>query len=68
MLAGSFNNWDYKSTPLRKGKDNIWRTSLSLKPGRYEYKFYVDGNWWNDPSNNSSVGNSFGTQNSVIQI
>jgi 1,4-alpha-glucan branching enzyme len=66
MVAGDFNNWEAK-TSLKKGK-TMWEKDLSLKPGKYEYKFVVDGNWINDPSNNSCVWNSFGTQNSVIEI
>lgn len=68
MLAGTFNNWDYKTSPLTKSKDNIWRRSLTLKPGRYEYKFVVDGNWILDPKNTSRSWSSLGTENSIIEI
>jgi 1,4-alpha-glucan branching enzyme len=68
-LGGDFNNWDYKRTPLQRNtKDRTWEKELTLAPGRYEYKFMVDGNWVNDPSNNNRVRNSFGTENSVIEI
>lgn len=67
-VVGDFNGWDNSRTPLRKGKDSIWTRDLKLKSGRYEYKFYVDGNWVPDPKNNSKVGNSFGTENSLLQI
>lgn len=68
MLAGDFNNWDYKNTPLKKDKSSLWKKELSLKPGKYEYKFVVDGNWISDPSNNNKICNSFGSENSVIKI
>lgn len=67
MLAGTFNNWRGESTPMRKGK-NGWETTMLLKPGKYEYKFIVDGNWINDPNNRWSVSNSYGSQNSVIEV
>jgi 1,4-alpha-glucan branching enzyme len=68
LLAGTFNNWDYKSTPLRKTKDSMWKRDLALEPGRYEYKFVVDGNWITDPNNNNRVHNSLGAENSVIEV
>lgn len=68
-LAGSFNNWDTKALTARKDLKGNWTKKVTLKPGRHEYKFFVDGSWVNDP--NCSCGcviNSFGTQNCVIEI
>ncbi len=67
-VAGSFNNWDVKSHSAKKGLKGVWSTRVSLKPGRYEYKFVVDGAWMNDPSCSSSVTNSFGSQNSLLEV
>ena len=67
MLAGTFNNWHGEKTLLRKGKTG-WETTMLLKPGKYEYKFVVDGKWINDPINRWSISNSYGTQNSVIEV
>ena len=67
-IAGDFNGWDSGSTLLKKGKKKIWEKDIALVPGRYEYKFVVDGSWVNDPNNNCSVWNSFGSQNSVLEI
>jgi 1,4-alpha-glucan branching enzyme len=64
-LAGDFNNWDPSANPMKKDKKGIWKTALSLKPGRYEYRFLVDGNWENDPSCRGCVPNEFGSQNCV---
>src|SRR6267378_4309902 len=47
-LAGDFNNWDTSATPMQKGPDGIWRLSLPLGPGRYEYRFFGDGVWQDD--------------------
>ncbi|MCU0665529.1 MAG: glycogen-binding domain-containing protein [Candidatus Omnitrophica bacterium] len=66
-LAGNFNNWDTGSIKAKKGIKGSWMIKKSLKPGRYEYKFFVDGNWVNDPSS-SNIANSFGTQNSIIEV
>lgn len=67
-VAGSFNNWDPKRTPLRKEKQGAWKTTLWLPPGRYEYRFVVDGRWISDPNAKESVANGFGTTNSVVVV
>jgi 1,4-alpha-glucan branching enzyme len=38
FLAGGFNNWDTSSLPMKKDKDGVWKTTVKLLPGRYEYK------------------------------
>ncbi len=64
-LVGNFNNWDTTAHPIKKDKKGVWKTTLSLQPGRYEYRFLVDGNWENDPSCCNCVPNEFGSQNCV---
>lgn len=64
-LAGDFNNWVVSANPMKKDKKGIWKTILSLMPGRYEYRFLVDGNWENDPSCCDCVSNEFGSKNCV---
>ncbi|MBU4377122.1 MAG: helix-turn-helix domain-containing protein [Candidatus Omnitrophica bacterium] len=67
-VTGSFNSWDKTGTPLEKDKSGAWTGGLNLKPGRYEYRFIVDGQWWTDPTNKNTVRNSFGSENSVVEI
>lgn len=69
-LAGDFNNWqpDAKDYRLRKFKGDIWKKVLKLKPGRYEYQFVVDGQWWCDPENDNRVTNLYCTENCVIEV
>lgn len=67
-LAGNFNNWNTKSLNARKDSKGNWVVKVNLKPGRYEYKFIVDGSWLNDPHCNSCVPNSLGTQNCLLEI
>ena len=52
-----------------------WKAELELAPGRYEYKFVVDGRWCCDPGRDDHdlsvadcVQNSFGTLNRVIDV
>jgi len=64
-LAGDFNNWNPKTNLMKKDKKGICKVTVSLKPGRYEYRFLVDGNWVNDPACCDCVPNEFGSQNCV---
>jgi 1,4-alpha-glucan branching enzyme len=64
-LAGDFNNWDTNASPMQKGSDGTWRLSVPLGPGRYEYRFYADGVWRDDPSAQQRAVNPLGTQNCV---
>lgn len=44
-LTGTFNGWtpDDIQFKLKKGTDGVWKVKVKLDPGRYEYKFVVDG-------------------------
>jgi len=64
-LAADFNNWSTSANPMKKDKKGVWKTTVSLTPGRYEYRFLVDGNWLNDPSCCDCVSNEFGSENCV---
>jgi len=64
-LVGEFNNWDTRSHPMEKDQNGIWKITLSLNPGRYEYRFLVDGKWENNPSCCDCVPNEFGSQNCI---
>jgi len=68
-LFGQFNSWDRNSLPMSdiEGK-GIYEISVPLDPGRYEYKFFVDGAELIDPKNPVKVPNGLGDFNSVIII
>jgi 1,4-alpha-glucan branching enzyme len=65
LVAGEFNNWDARATRLKKDKNGLWKITLPLTPGKYEYRFLTDGKWENDPSCSGCVPNKFGSQNCV---
>ncbi|MCM8795140.1 MAG: glycogen-binding domain-containing protein [Candidatus Omnitrophica bacterium] len=67
-LAGSFNNWDIRKLRAKKDSRGNWTVKVNLRPGTYEYKFFVDGSWITDPKCTRMVPNPFGSQNSVIEI
>ena len=43
FIAGSFNQWNLSAHPLKQDKKGVWKLSLPLGAGRYEYRFHVDG-------------------------
>ena len=68
-VAGTFNGWDLNRTPLTRDPNGGWKTTVLLSPGRYEYRFVIDGaQWFSDPGARESVPNSFGTTNSVVVV
>ena len=68
FLGGDFNNWDTQVTPMEKDKKGVWKAALFLKPGRYEYRYFVDNTWVSDLSCAGCVPNDFGTMNCVIIV
>lgn len=44
-LAGEFNEWNKDALPMQKNPAGEWEVQMDLKPGTYEYKYVVDGNW-----------------------
>jgi 5'-AMP-activated protein kinase regulatory beta subunit len=68
ILMGDFNNWNPKKHPMQNDGNGIWSKTVVLSPGKYEYKFFVDGKWKRDPQNDQICSNCFGTQNSVLKL
>jgi len=67
-IAGDFNQWSLSLHPLKQDKKGNWRISIGLNPGQYQYRFFVDGEWQNDPNCFSFINNSFGTTNCLKTV
>ncbi|HKC11535.1 MAG TPA: hypothetical protein VKI41_05715 [Vicinamibacteria bacterium] len=66
-VAGDFNGWD--AVTMKKDEDGVWRTRLSLPPGRYRYAFVVDKEKWvADPHSATVVESGYGGADSVLDI
>jgi chromosome partitioning protein len=69
QIAGDFNNWQPSKTPLQKvGKSGVWQTKIKLPAGKYRYRLVVDGQWQQDPYNETTESNPFGGFNSVVEV
>jgi chromosome partitioning protein len=68
-LTGEFTGWSPDGVRMdRDGSDGLWKVTLDLEPGEYEYRFIVDGVWIKDPRNVDSVLNEFGQENSLLIV
>ena len=68
VLVGDFNRWNPKKNVMKNNGTGTWSKIVMLTPGRYEYKFFVDGIWTLDPQNGQTCTNCFGTRNNVLNI
>ena len=64
-LAGSFNHWVPDALAMQK-TDSGWIYDVKLGPGKYWYKFIVNGNWIVDKDNLLSENDGRGNTNSVF--
>ena len=67
-IAGTFNDWHPQVSEMINVGGDRWAKALSLPPGRYEYRFVVDGQWRDDPTASDKVANPFGTSNAVLNV
>jgi HD-GYP domain-containing protein (c-di-GMP phosphodiesterase class II) len=67
FLIGDFNFWNAETDPMIKDGDK-WSKIIYLAPGRYEYKFIVDGNWILDPENKEFAEDTVRGKSSVIFV
>lgn len=67
LLSGSFNAWSTSQYAMTKTKTG-WEYRMSLSPGKYLYKFIVDGNWLNDPANLLQENDGYRGKNSAFFV
>jgi len=67
-VCGTFNAWRTNAGHLTKDYLGVWKGSVSLRPGKYEYRFFVDGQWADDPRTKKTVANQFGSKNAVLEV
>jgi 1,4-alpha-glucan branching enzyme len=64
-LTGSFTNWEPNAIAMTR-TDSGWIAKVSLNPGKYWYKFIVDGAWIIDTDNQLREADGEGNINSVF--
>ena len=68
-LAGEFNSWSTSADPLKKQADGSWTITKALPPGKYPYKFVIDGTTWKeDAAAAEFADDGYGGKNSVVVV
>lgn len=65
QLVGDFNGWQLEGNEMQPA-GKLWTKTVRLAPGRYQYRYVVDGHWQSDPMNPLSEPSPFGGDNSVL--
>ncbi len=69
FVAGDFNQWDPAARRMKRAADGSGQFVgvVDLEPGRYEYKYVVDGEWVCCPKA-PRTANPYGSENSVVEV
>jgi chromosome partitioning protein len=67
-VAGDFNHWHLDDNSRMKQENGAWMRTMKLTPGRYHYRFVVDGEWVEDPNNPVREKNPYGDMDSLMEI
>ena len=65
FLTGDFNAWAVDGSEMQSS-GGVWTKVMKLPPGRYRYRYVVDGRWQHDPSNAVVEPNPYGGHDSVL--
>ena len=64
-LTGDFSNWTLDGGEMEP-MGGLWKKVVKLPPGRYRYRYVVDGRWRNDPLNAAVEPSPYGGDDSVL--
>lgn len=67
-LVGNFTHWMEHPIKLRRGKQGVWETSITLPRGLHHYHFLVDGECKGDPKSVLRESNVYGGLDDVRQV
>jgi chromosome partitioning protein len=67
QVMGDFNDWNLEGSEMEP-LDGIWKKVVILPPGRYRYRYIVDGRWQSDPLNVAVEPNPYGGHDSILVV
>ena len=68
-VVGDFNNWNPVEGELVKLKNGNFKGLFELpKDAAYEFRYFIDGEFINEPEADKFVPNIFGAENCVIEL
>jgi|AVFP01.1.fsa_nt_gi hypothetical protein len=66
VLSGNFNDWTTSSANVSYNQFlEKWTANVELNPGKYWYKYIVDGKWTLDPDNKLKEYDAQGNENNI---
>ncbi|MFV0291560.1 MAG: isoamylase early set domain-containing protein [Mangrovibacterium sp.] len=68
-VVGDFNNWDIIATPMSPLKNGEYSAIVELDQNNtYAFRYYIDGEWYNEPEADGQAANEFGSENSLVIV
>jgi len=67
QVKGEMNSWNPNSTILKK-ENGVWKASMLIDEGLYQYLFVVDGKEMKDPLNPEMISNGMGGSNNLLIV
>jgi chromosome partitioning protein len=67
QLAGDFNDWTLSGSDMELD-GGVWKKVVKLAPGRYRYRYVVDGRWQSDPLNADAEPSAYGGDDSILVV
>jgi chromosome partitioning protein len=67
QLAGDFNDWTMSGSDMELD-GGVWKKVVKLAPGRYRYRYVVDGRWQSDPLNAVVEPSAYGGDDSILVV
>lgn len=68
FIAGDFNGWALDDASRMQQENGTWKKKVNLSPGKYHYRFVIDGVWAEDENNPVKEKNPYGSTDSLIEI
>lgn len=66
-IAGDFNSWN-PTTNILNNESGLWKTSLSLDEGIYQYQIVADEKWMNNSVSGDTASNGIGGYNTILMV
>jgi len=67
QLAGDFNDWTLSGSEM-EAAGGVWKKTVKLPPGRYRYRYVIDGRWQSDPLNAVAEPSAYGGDDSILVV
>lgn len=67
-VVGDFNEWSGEAHPMKKNRAGVWKLAVEIPAGEYQFRYLVDNAQWINDDSTAYVPNTFGTENSFVEV